>query len=224
VRSELVNVPGKEGKVRVDRYRYPKGHPKAGRFAPKSEAKRSGTVREVARRNGKWERLEKSKSRAKVKEANAQTGRAFTGDVRAYSLPAAVDEAQQLGKTVFLKLGGVTYKIPEQRLKDLKAFLADMKPRHMATERKVFDNDSPQGPLMKLSTGTNGILIDMDALSFASPEVTQELGTLQENDPEEAQELADYTAETAEQYLGISVDPSDVVDNWEDMEAENWDE
>ena len=215
-----MNVPGKEGKVKVDRYRYPKGHPKAGRFAPKTEAKRSTLVREVAKKGGKWQRLEKSKSRKKVREANPQTGRAFTGRVRDYSVAESVDEATERGKRVFLKLGGTSFEIPPERIGDLRAFLADMKARHTTTERGT-NGGRPYGAQMNVSTGTTGILIDMDSVDFASSEVKEELGTFREIDPEEAQDLADYTARAAEQYLGIQVDPDDIAQGWDDSETDD---
>jgi hypothetical protein len=147
-------------------------------------------------------------------------GRAFTAQVRDYDAANSVAEAVENGKSVYVKLGGLVYKIPAERAGDAQAFLADIKARLVSTERTTRGKDSkskarPYGALIGLTTGVGGIVVDLDDLSFSDKEVTDELGAWTEHE-EEARDLSEYFARSAEQFLGVDVDPEDIRQAWED--------
>ena len=220
VRSEVINLPSGK-KVRADRYRYPKGHPKAGQFVRAEVALKGRLIREVVRRGGKVDKLKRT-SKAKAKEVRkAGTGRSFTSFMRDYSVAEAAEAAFDRGRSVFVRMGGKVYQVPASKEPDLRAFLADIKSRMISTERKTAPKGTqrPYGALIEVSTGTTGTLIDMDRLDFMQGEVREEFGAWMDQ-RQEAESLAEYLSRSAGQYLGASVDPDDVLRAWENEQDE----
>jgi hypothetical protein len=212
-----VKVPGIQGTARkADKYRYPKGHPKAGQYAPKAEAAKAAKVtRVVRRRGGRREALE-PKGRGKVKKLRQNVvniGRAFTTTAAAYTAIDAVNEAAANGRQVFVKVGGRILEIPAERQLDAAAWLADLKARFISEAPR---NKAGKGyPFsLELSTGPNGYLVNLDRMEYFTAELRDALGPLSEA-RDLARDLAEYIERTAEQYLDVRVSADDIAEAWE---------
>lgn len=201
---------------RTDKYRYPKGHPKAGQYAPASEATNAAKVtRVVRRRGGRREALE-PKGRGKVrtlKQNVVNIGRAFTTTTAAYTAIDAVNDAAANGRKVFVKVGGRILDIPAERQLDAAAWLSDLKARFISEAPR---NKAGKGyPFsLELSTGPAGYLVNLDRMEYFTRELREELGPLSEA-RDLAADLATYVERTAEQYLGARVSAEDIMDAWD---------
>lgn len=210
LQTERVVTP--KGESKADKYRYPKGHPKAGQYAPKAEAEKAAT-RYVKRRGGKREVIApEGKGRAK-KGRTADIGRSFTEQAAAHTAVDAVHEAAAKGRTIFVKLGGNVYEVPEGRRKDAEAFMVDLRAKFLsATRRNAAGRGYPFS--VELSYGARGVLVGLDRLDFFNPELREALGDIADY-TDLAEELARYMARSAGEYLGIRTNAKDILDAWD---------
>jgi hypothetical protein len=210
-----VKLP-KGGTARVDRYRYPKGHPKAGQYAPREVAKDATLTRQTRNRKGEWKEVERSESGKKVRQRKtANMGPTYATRIRDYSAAEAVGDAVNQGKNVFVKLGGKVYEVPEDRAADLQAFIADTKARFASQ----YSRKKGVSPLFIIGfiEGTSGVMLNFDAMDAENREVKDELQAFGQMDTdEEGQQLAEYMARSAAEYLGIDTDAEDITQAWED--------
>lgn len=212
VQTERTKTPS--GKGRADKYRYPKGHPKAGQYAPKSEAAKVGAVRYVKTRAGKRRAIApESEKRARSVKA-APVGRGFTGKEASYDLAKSIQVTSGSGGAVWIRIGGKVYKVPKSKSNDAAAMLLDMNTRFKATRRK---GGSPTPMSIETSYGANGMLIDLDRLEPFDPD-------LSDMDIESPDELAGYMAQSAQTFLGIDTDPGDIMNGWDESGTTNNDE
>jgi hypothetical protein len=124
----------------------------------------------------------------------------------------AVNDAVERGATVFVKIGGQVYQIPEERALDAAAFLTDLKSRFIAASSS---NSAGRGyPFsLSLSYGARGVLVDLDNVDYFTKELREELGNITENE-ELAENLAEYMAKSAQQYLNIRTSAERILNGW----------
>lgn len=208
LQSERVVTPS--GKGRADKYRYPKGHPKAGQYAPKSEAQRIGSVRYIRRKSGKREAIEPHGRGKLTKTSTAPIGRSFTELAQAYTIADSVKNANEQNKSVYVRIGGQVYKVPDDRRLDVAAWVIDIKLRSQSIARENNDKGGSVQPVsFNFTTGVNGVFLDLDEAGFADEEIAEEFG----NDAI-GEELAAYMSSSARTFLGIRVSSDDVLDAW----------
>ena len=221
LQSEKVTLPG--GQVRrADKYRYPKGHPKAGQYAPKSEAKAAGSIRYVRRLGGKREAIEAHGSGDAVKVSTVNIGRSFHEQAKAYHIKDAAIKANAEGKKIVIRLGGEVYMIPQERQGDAIAWLTDLSAKFLSIAGK---NGRGNGyPFSaELHYGEGGIFIDLDRIDFFSAELRSELGRFSDY-REQAEELAEYMARTARSFMGVKTTGAKVLGGWDEAGTINTDE
>lgn len=217
LQQERVKVPGRPGKVsKADKYRYPKGHPKAGQYAPKSSAEKGAKVTRFVRKRGGRRVALVPTGEAKVRKLRRRTvdiGRSFTESVPAFTAIDAVLEAAAKGRTLFVKVGGRILEIPEERKLDAAAWLTDLKAAFISSGPK---NKQGGGyPFnVELSYGGTGVLINMDRIEYFTKELREELGSLSENQ-QLAQELASYISRSADTFLDVTLNPDDILEAWD---------
>lgn len=131
----------------------------------------------------------------------------------------ALKEAGDKGKLIYLRMGGRNYAIPASKAADAAAFITDLKMRFTSTAERRKGGSTPPFSL-ELSYGANGILVNLDRMEHFSPELSEEFGTIAE-DQELASNLSHYMERTAPQFLGVKVDANDIVDQWTADEDED---
>jgi hypothetical protein len=210
LQAERIVTPGRKTSTRADKYRYPKGHPKAGQYAPKSEAERIGSTRYVRRKSGKREAIEPTGS-GKVKQTKtAPIGRSFTELAQAYTIADSVKNADEQGKDVFVRIGGKVYKVPPDRRLDVAAWVIDIKLKSQSIAKEHNEKGvSAQPVAFNFSQGVTGVFLDLDEAGFGDQELADEFG-----DETIGDDLAAYMARTADSFLGISVDEADILNAW----------
>lgn len=200
------------GTSRADKYRYPKGHPKAGQYAPKSEATKGEATRYVRRQGGRREALEPTGSAEARTTRTADIGRSYSEQAKAYTIKDAAHEAAQKGKRIFIRMGGEVHQIPQDRANDAVAWFTDLGAKFLSAAGA---NKRGKGyPFSaELHYGAKGILVDMDRLDFFSPELRGELGRFADY-ADQARDLSGYMERTAATFLGIHTSADDILNGW----------
>lgn len=220
LQSERVTTP--TGKGRADKYRYPKGHPKAGQYAPKSLAEAQGATRYVRRRSGKREAITATGKGRGKQVRTVDIGRSFTEATPAWAVTEAAIEADQKGRSMFVKVGGKVYRVPADRMKDAAAWMTDLGAR-LRVAGRTKRRPSPPMVALELSYGAHGILVNLDGLQYFDPELTEELGPVT-GEEDITSDLSGYIARTAADYIGIKVNPDDIAEQWEEQPGDDEDE
>lgn len=219
VQSERSWVPSTKGPASgsktpnrfLDRYRYPKGHKKAGQYAPGKAAATANVDRYTRDRKGERHLVEKSgRGKGKVTRT-ANIGRSFTDRAPTYSVTEAAQEAAAKGRRIFIKVGGRVIEVPASKANDAAALFTDLGSRM----RSVQGRRVASAPLvgMELSYGATGILVNLDSLDYFDAEVQHELGSMPEDD-ELAHDLSGYVSRAVREYIGNDIDAEDILDAW----------
>lgn len=222
----LVLQSEKAGSGKVDRLRYPKGHAKAGQYAPKTAAERTTVHRWTKTKGGARKELRPEGTGKVRKVKRVELGRTFTERQAAYAAIDSVKNAGEKGQLIYIRAGGKTVEVPASKAKDAAAMLYDLKLRFQNTDkpRKKGGKAPSAAPFsLELSLGPAGVLVNLDRMDRFSAELVEEFGSMRE-DQELAQDLGGYLSHVMDEYLGAKVDAQDIADQWADMEEEDEDE
>lgn len=222
----LVLQSERAGSGKVDRLRYPKGHAKAGQYAPKTAEELITVHRWTKTKGGARKELRPEGTGKVSKVQRVELGRTFTERQAAYAAIDSVKNAGEKGRLIYIRAGGKTLRVPASKAKDAAAMLYDLKLRFQNTDkpRRKGEKAPSAAPFsLELSLGPAGVLVNLDRMDRFSAELVEEFGSMRE-DQELAQDLGGYLSRVMDEYLGAKVDAQDIADQWADMEEEEEDE